>query len=113
MKIIILITVLESLVITWITIHWHSRTRRSTARVGLPQRTVLSPSNDLKVGPVSTSLDAAHWAFINELHLEGQRDVQRPVIGPSRFPAEQRRSPGIRRRSHQVNYKEWSKERHE
>ncbi len=58
--------------------------------------------------------DDAHWAFINQWHVESQSNDRRPMNGATATdggsPSVQR---SLARRSHQLKYKEWSKERHD
>jgi hypothetical protein len=57
---------------------------------------------------------ASRWAFINQWQVAEQSTDRMPVTGavPNRSgPAALRRS--VARRAHQVEYKEWSKQRHD
>jgi hypothetical protein len=58
--------------------------------------------------------DAAHWAFINQWQVAEQSDDRRPMNGAvandGGMPSVQR---SFARRSHQLSYKKWSKERHD
>jgi hypothetical protein len=110
-NIIILVTVLESIAIVWVTFYWRSRTRLSTVRVGPPQRSDVPPNTDLAVGVVSTSHEAAHWAFINDWHVTGQRDDRKAMNGSVAVTSGSRSAHrAFARRSHQLNYKQWSQE---
>lgn len=59
-------------------------------------------------------VDPAGWTFINRWKVEPQRDDRTPMRGrvADRVePASARRS--FARRTHQENFKTWSKERHD
>jgi hypothetical protein len=113
MKIIFLITLAESLVVTLLLLVFlRSRNRRiEVATVSLKRP--LAPHDDLIFKlPVPDSFDTSHWAFINEWHLNDQGDDRKPMIGAvaeSSGSLSARRS--FARRSHQLMYKEWSKTR--
>jgi hypothetical protein len=107
MKIIFLVIALESLAITsWMMVIWFSRNRKlNLAGVSTDES---SPSNLITPSDSATRLKAAHWLFINGWQVEAQADDRRPMLGSSKSG---RRS--ITRHTHQLRYKEWSKERHD
>ncbi|SRR6266498_528273 len=115
MKIIILITVFESLALgLWIMIRWHSRKRRSRARASLRQLPVLPATNDLTLNAVSASFAAARRACINEWHVEGQANDRRPMrVGVVNSAGSRSARRSAARQSHQMMYKEWSQARHD
>jgi hypothetical protein len=107
MKIIFLVIALESLAITlWIAVVWRSRNRKlNLAGVLTDESSLLNlntPSDS------ATRLKAAHWLFINGWQVEAQADDRRPMLGSSKSGHR-----SIARRTHQLRYKEWSKERHD
>ncbi|SRR6266700_6402064 len=112
MKIVLFITLLETLALTlWMTRRWLSRNVRSRALLTPPVRPA---ANSLVVDRVSTPVDVPHWVFINDWQLEGQTDDRRPVVGSvADGPGRPSARRAFARRSHQVNYKEWTKERHD
>jgi hypothetical protein len=115
MKIILLITLLDSLALAlWMMIRWRAKSRRSKVPATLLQRPVMPASVDLALNAGSSSLDATRWAFINEWHLEGQANDRKPMrvgVVDGAGSASERRS--ATRRSHQMMYKEWSQARHD
>jgi hypothetical protein len=105
MKIIFLVIALESLAITlWMTVIWLSRNRKSSL-AGITGES--SPSNVNTPRNSATRLKTAHWLFINGWQLEAQADDRMPMIGSKSG------RPSIARRTHQMRYKEWSKQRHD
>ena len=115
MKIVLLITVVESLALAlWMMLLWHSRLRQSRVADAFSKLHNSPPRNDPAAATELSSFDAAHWAFINLRHLEGQADDRRPMAGTvpqsSGTPSAGR---AFARRSHQMDYKQWSKERHD
>jgi hypothetical protein len=115
MKIVILITVLESLALTlWLIVRWYSRISQSGAHVALPRRSVAPANDDLTVKRVSAALNGARRAFTNEWQPEGQADDRIPMhgtVGNTTGSPSAHRSTA--RRAHQLMYKEWSRTRHE
>ena len=70
--------------------------------------------DDYRASSAQKPFDAVRWAQRNNWLLEGQPDDRRPVNGSvreSNGSASVRRS--FARHSHQVSYKEWSKQRHD
>ena len=115
MKIIILITVLESLALTlWIGTRWLSRNRRSKRPAAPPQLAAAHHGVDVMVSREAAALDASRWAFINAWRPEDQADDRRPIRG---VVVDSVRSPSARRsatrRFRQMMYKEWSQTRHD
>ena len=62
----------------------------------------------------AATLDDTRWSFVNEWQVASQGDDRIPMNGAvetvSQTASGQRASA---RRSHQMRYKEWSKERHD
>jgi len=105
MKIIFLVIALESVVITlWMTIIWLARNRKSNLAGVILSESSLSNVNTPRN---STPLKTAHWLFINGWQLEAQADDRMPMNGSKSG------RPSIARRTHQMRYKEWSKQRHD
>ncbi len=109
MRIVLLITLIESALIAVLMIVW--RSRRSNATAPVPVRVTESP------GSATNSLNAmgaARWAFINDWRVEPQADDRIQTSGQvarSTEPAPGRRS--ATRRRHQAMYKQWSRNRHD
>ena len=114
MKIIILITVVESLALMlWVAYSYHKRhqSKLSTALRVQSGSTANRPQpNALLPFPHS-----ARWSFINEWQVQAQRDDRQPMSGfvESRSEA----TPSVRRafarQRHQLMYKKWSQDRHD
>jgi hypothetical protein len=113
MKIIFLITVVESLVITLLLLVFvRSRNGRIEVATVSLRRPPASHDDLIFKLPVPDSFNPSHWAFINEWRLNDQGDDRKPMIGAvaeSSGSLSARRS--FARRSHQLMYKEWSKTR--
>ena len=114
MKIILLITVLESLVVAlWLLARRQFRNNRfHIAAVGFNQPPILgdSPVIKLKANPSNS----ARWAFINDWHVDPQVDDRGPIwASAAASPGSPSSRRSIARRSHQVRYKEWSARRSE
>ena len=113
MKIISAITALAILVlILWLMLLRYYRSTRSKTQAALVESALVSAGDDLAANSIPRSRDDARWAFINEWHLEPAADDRRPMndaVPASSGSASARRSSA--RRCHQINYKEWSKER--
>ena len=105
MRIVLLLTLVESALIALLMLVWRSR---KTAQVLIR----LSGSQ-----PKPTSPDAARdarWAFINDWRVEPQADDRMQASGQvarSSETASGRRS--TTRRRHQAMYKQWSRARHD
>ena len=107
MRIVLLITVLEGLVLTlWILIRRHYKNLPSSAGTALLEGSLAAEY----VRP----RNVARWEFINEWQSEGQADDRSPMLDTV---AEKTGSPAARRssarRSHQLHFKKWSTERHD
>lgn len=108
MKIVLMITVIESAMIALFLI-WRYRTSKVAA---------LAPINTL-AGSRSTlaasGYDAnSRWAFINSWKVEPQADDRIPMFGDvaaATSPPPAHRSSA--RRRHQAMYKQWSQDRHD
>ena len=113
MKIVVLITVFEmAALVAWMIYKHYShnkqmmlampanRSQPSVARVRRPDR-------------VSSLAKSAHYPFINEQQLEGQRDDRQPMNGVVASIRESGTSSAraFARQSHQLMYKKWSQER--
>src|SRR5438046_9593909 len=112
MIIVFLIVLLETLALTlWMARRWLSIKSRANAPFVALQQPANRSSNYSTIETAATSLDAAHWAFINKWELPGQADDRTPMNGSVR---NNRGTPSARRAfaraSHQANYKEWSHE---
>ena len=108
MRLIILITVVESLLLVLWMVYSHYRRQQANA---LSQ---YSPATD-RVRGDSLLMNAAHWSSINKGQLEGQRDDRQQMNGSvatSDGPAASAHR-SFARRSHQSMYKKWSRDRHE
>jgi hypothetical protein len=109
MRIVLLITVIESAMIALFLI-WRYRTSRVAA---------LAPIGPVASGTRSTSpaakIDAnSRWSFINGWKVEPQSDDRIPAFGrvaPATSFAPAHRSTA--RRRHQAMYKQWSQDRHD
>lgn len=115
MRLVLLITLLESLAVTfWLVRPWLSRhlltatEESSLTRAGMP----IVPSPNPR--RVSLSNDRSHWAFVNSWQVASQADDRTPAVinsaplgsGPSARRA-------FARQNQQVSYKEWSRGRHD
>jgi hypothetical protein len=112
MKIVLLITVLESLVIaSWLTIR---RFKSETSRTQPAESLVPVYANaNARVGAPS-ALEVSHWNFINNWQVEDQADDRGLTLGAVTAGAgssPERRS--FARRSHQRSFKTWSQARHD
>lgn len=110
MKIILLITLLESLAITsWLVLR-HFRIEHSRI-----QAAAMTPVLNTSITKSSlSSPDASRWHFINGWNVEAQSDDRRLTLG--RVVERDGSAPALRsfaRRSHQSNFKAWSQERHD
>ncbi|HYJ85088.1 MAG TPA: hypothetical protein VEW46_03465 [Pyrinomonadaceae bacterium] len=112
MKIVLLITLVESALLALFMILWRYRSARIPARVPVAaisvarQSTFESRRHD--------ALRDSRWAFINGWKVEPQSDDRAPAFGDvasSKASASAHRS-GARRR-HQAMYKQWSQDRHD
>jgi hypothetical protein len=113
MKIVLLITVIESAIVALLLILWRYRSARVTARV--PVGPISSAANHST--PELNRSDAlrdSRWAFINGWKVEPQSDDRMPTFGgvaSSTLSASGRRSTA--RRRHQAMFKQWSQDRHD
>ena len=115
MRIIILITLIESSALMLWMIYWYYRRNRTPVRTGLVHPPLGSTNNNPNLDTFSTPLKSAHWSFINEWQVERQPDDRRPMSGSvhviegTALPARR----AFARQSHQLMFKKWSKERHD
>ena len=112
MKIIFIITVLEVLVVTLWVLVGHSRKRHlEIASVSLNGPLSHGQNPVINLPPLDL-FDINRWAFLNAWQVNPQADDRRPMLGgvtEGAGPASVRRS--VSRRSHQLMFKEWSKNR--
>jgi hypothetical protein len=115
MRIILIITVLESLVVaSWLLALKYSRLKRFELAALRLNGPMISGTSSIIQLPATNPFSVHHWAFINDWHVEDQADDRKPMSGKV---SESSGSPSARRagarRSHQLSYKEWSKDRSE
>lgn len=115
MKTILLITLLESFVITLLLVLW----RFKGAYMKTPAR-IISPSivSGLDNLPAkflgSAAVDSSRWSFINSWKVAAQGDDRTPMHGDvARSPVSASVGRSVARRRHQAMYKQWSQERHD
>jgi hypothetical protein len=115
MKIVLLITVIESFVVALLLILWRFKTAYSVLPARVTARSTISDEVNLPI--ISTrrrALDESRWTFINRWQVEPQSDDRIPVLGDVAHGAAARSvRRSTARRRHQAMYKEWSKERHD
>ena len=114
MKIILLITVVESAALMlWWVYSAHKR-RQSKLRTALRDRSGPARDNP-KLAPLLPVPGSDRWSFVNEWQPQAQHDDRRPMSGLAvalgEAPASVRRA--YARQSHQLMYKQWSQNRHE
>ena len=112
MRMALLLTVVGSLTLAlWMMIRWY---RKGWSRVPVGSLEQSNTSVESFPGKKTPSLYKEHWAFINEWDPVEQADDRAPMIGSvtdsSGTPSARR---SFARRSHQLNYKKWSKQRHD
>jgi hypothetical protein len=111
MKIVLLITVIESLAIAaWLTLRLFR-----TASANMPAVAAIIPvPKSAATSTMSSSLEVLRWSFINGWKVADQADDRRltlgTVAGRAGSAPEQR---SFARRSHQRSFKAWSQERHD
>ena len=109
MRIVLLITVLESLAIaSWLMVR---RFRNEIPKLQ-PAKSMVYANAKFPVG--ITALEASHWNFINNWQVEDQADDRGLTLGA--VAARDGSNPERRsfaRRSHQRNFKTWSQARHD
>ncbi len=111
MRIILLITVLESVAITlWFVM------QRFRSELKMPSAAAMIPTfSSVPAKPsMAASLEASRWSFINGWNVAAQADDRGLTVGTvaENFgSASARRS--FARRSHQRSFKEWSQQRHD
>ncbi len=115
MKIVLIITVLEILAVAFWMLVGHSRKRHlEIASGGLngPLGQGDRPVIDLPAPDLPDVFDTNRWHFLNAWQVNPQADDRRPMFGgvtEGAGPPSVRRA--VSRRSHQVKFKEWSKNR--
>ena len=112
MKIVLLITLVESAIVALLMILWRYRSVKTTAPLPFKQITHAEVNHIAE----SDLNDArrSRWAFINGWTVEPQSDDRMPAFGSvasSTASAPGRRSTA--RRRHQAMYKRWSQDRHD
>lgn len=116
MKIVLLITLLESLAIaSWLVLR---RFRNEDSKTQLAEIMVPIYANATAPGPsrssVPSSIEVSRWNFINNWQVEDQADDRGLTFGAVAERAgssSERRS--FARRSHQRSFKIWSQARHD
>lgn len=112
MRIVLLITVLESIAIaSWLMVR---RFRNETPKLQPANSMVPVYANARVSAGVPSALEASHWNFINNWQVEDQADDRGMTLGAVAARAgsnPERRS--FARRSHQRNFKTWSQARHD
>jgi hypothetical protein len=115
MRIILLITVLESSVVALLLVLWRFRSAYSKMPAGEPVWPIISATNNQTAETMRrAATEDSRWAFINGWKVEPQGDDRMPVFGgvaASTASPSGRRS--MARRRHQAMYKVWSQERHD
>src|SRR6266516_4226564 len=112
MKFVLLLTLFETLALTlWMAQLWHARTRHAKAAPVVLQPSSSSRLNNV-LSPRVSSRAAAHWTSTSDWQVEPQADDRILMDGAV---ASNAGSPSARRafarRSHQINYKAWSRAR--
>ncbi|MGI9166556.1 MAG: hypothetical protein ACR2G5_09240 [Pyrinomonadaceae bacterium] len=114
MKIVLIITVLEILAVAFWMLVGHSRKRHlEIASGGLNgpwAKGIVQLSTCQR--QISPMFDTNRWHFLNAWQVNPQADDRRPMFGgvtEGAGPPSVRRA--VSRRSHQVKFKEWSKNR--
>jgi hypothetical protein len=112
MRIVLLITVLESLAIaSWLMVR---RFRNEIPKLQPAKSMVPVYANAKVPAGVPSALEASHWNFINNWQVEDQADDRGLTLGAVAARAgstpEQR---SFARRSHQRSFKTWSQARHD
>ena len=114
MKIVLLITLVESALLALLMLLWRYRSARMPARV--PIGPIISAAR--KSTPESNRRNAlrdSRWAFINGWTVEPQSDDRIPAFGDvaSSTTTSASANRSVARRRHQTMYKRWSQERHD
>lgn len=111
MKIVILISVIEmSVLLAWLIYkHYRQQPMPAVAR----RRSYISTINNRTPDRTSSIRELVHYPLMNERLSEGQRDDRLPMNGSVEGDAERGTSSGraFARRSHQLMFKRWSRER--
>ena len=112
MRLVLLITVIESALIAALTIWWRLRNAPVPARVMM--RSAVSRSTIRSQMADTDAARVARWGFINGWSVAPQADDRMQTAGAASVQTEtasERRSTA--RRRHQAMYKQWSRERHD
>jgi hypothetical protein len=112
MRIVLLITVLESLAIaSWLMVR-RFRNENPTLQPA-PSPVPVYPSANV-AARVPSTLEASHWNFINNWQVEDQADDRGLTLGTvSARPGSDPERRSFARRSHQRSFKTWSQARHD
>ena len=109
MKIIFIITALESLALAlWMMVPIYFKQKK------LQMTVALVPEPATAKAPADSARETARWLFINGWQVSDQANDRRPMLGAvtdGSGPQSVRRS--IARRMHRVRFKEWSQGRHD
>ncbi len=114
MKIVLLITLTESLIGALLLVLWRLRQADSRIAVKRVADPTISTIDNLTARRDPGPPASARWAFIGGWKVEPQPDDRRPafgtIAGNGSSPSAHR---SIARRRHQEMYKAWSKTRHD
>ena len=113
MEIVILITVFEmAALMAWMIYKYYSRNKQMMLAVPA-NRSQPYVTSARRLDRAPSPAETAHYPFMNERQLEGQRDDRRPMNGVVAAIRESGPSSAraFARRSHQLMYKKWSQER--
>jgi hypothetical protein len=114
MKIVLLITLVESALLALLMILWRYRRTRMPALV--PVGPIISAARRSNAEPDRhDALRDLRWTFINSWKVEPQSDDRIPAFGDVASSATTSASGNrsVARRRHQTMYKRWSQERHD
>ena len=110
MKIILIITVLESFVVALLLVLWRFRKMSGSLLAPINIESIAAGSEALSIH--SNGRDASRWSFINGWKVAPQSDDRTPMLGDV---AHSDAAPSVRRsmarRRHQSMYKQWSQTR--
>jgi hypothetical protein len=109
MEIVVLITVIEmAALMSWMIYKYYSRNKQM-----MPAMPANRSQPHVTSARAPSPAESAHYPFMNERQLEGQRDDRQPMNGVVAAIRESGTSSAraFARRSHQLMYKKWSQER--
>ncbi|HEX3282429.1 MAG TPA: hypothetical protein VHR36_14430 [Pyrinomonadaceae bacterium] len=112
MRIVLLITLLESLAIaSWLMVR---RFRNQLPKLARVEAKVPVYVNANVPARATAALEASHWNFINNWQVEDQADDRGLTLGAvSAGPGSDPERRSFARRSHQQGFKTWSQARHD